>query len=155
MYNTEAMSTEVDYLALKDAWGDTEESITEIREYMGNTMSLFLRARANAVGVRCDNTIRNQAQVPAHAKRCRQCGASRETMIHVWLQCPSQELLREPLREAIGVMSKKEQAIWVKVGKTDKDFVETMLQDPSQYITKIALQCLDNMLNNLDPNKLK
>jgi hypothetical protein len=146
------LSNEVDYLALKEIWGDTEESITEIREYLGNAMSLFMRARANSVGVRCDNTTRNQAQVPAHAKRCRQCGAPRETMTHVWLHCPSHELHREPMREAIRAMPQKEQAYWVKKGEDDKNFVETMLQDPSHHITKIAIQCLQNMLNNLDPH---
>jgi hypothetical protein len=49
-------------------------------------------------------------------------------------------------------MPQKEQAYWVKRGEDDKEFVETILQDSSQHITKIAIQCLQNILNNLDPN---
>jgi hypothetical protein len=147
---TKELSTEVDYLALKDTWGDTEEFILEVREHMGHRMSTFLRARANAIGFKCDNTVRKQTQIQAHKKICRKCWENEETLVHVWTQCSGHDIHRAPLRQAIWDLPPEERQFWKEHGASDQAFVETMLQEPSHKITKIGIQCLQNMLDDLE-----
>jgi hypothetical protein len=87
--NEDNKASEFHPLKIKPKRGDIIDFISKAREWLGSEdlLTVYLQARANAVGLNCDSTVRNHKQVKRHLKRCRKCiGGHNETLIHVWLR---------------------------------------------------------------------
>jgi hypothetical protein len=145
---------EVDFAALKPEWEDTIEFLTQARKVAGDLLELYLRARANAVGVRSDGSVRNKQEVRPEKKKCRMCTGHDETLMHVWLSCVGHAENRTPLKTAMQHLAvthdpKLEQC------EDDKDIMQAILKGPWPHITSIALKCLHNMLGLLEEYNVK
>ena len=99
--NDKDRTTGPDLMLIKPRWGDTQEFIKHFKKQMGCQMSMFLKARANSVGLKADATIRGKDGVAHHLKMCRCCNKAEETLGHVLLSCEEHAEERTPIRKAI------------------------------------------------------
>jgi len=100
--NDKDRTTGPDLMLIKPRWGDTQEFIKHFKKQIsGCQMSMFLKARANSVGLKADATIRGKDGVAHHLKMCRCCNKAEETLGHVLLSCEEHAEERTPIRKAI------------------------------------------------------
>jgi hypothetical protein len=153
--NEDNKASEFYPLKIKPKRGNIIDFISKAREWLGSgdLLKVYLQARANAVGLNCDSTMRNHKQVKRHLKRCRKCvGGHNETLIHVWLRCPGHTQARSPLIRAIADLSPPEKQIWVQC-TSETETMHHILRATSESITRVAIECLRQMLQELESYK--
>jgi hypothetical protein len=145
----EGETQEVDFAALKPEWEDTIDFLTQARKIAGDLLELYLRARANAVGIRSDGSVRNKQAIRPEKKKCRMCTGHDETLMHVWLSCVGHAENRTPLRTAMQHLVATHDSKFQQC-EDDKDIMQAILNGTWTHITRIALKCLQNMLCHLE-----
>ena len=99
--NDKDRTTGPDLMLIKPRWGDTQEFIKHFKKQLGCQMSMFLKARANSVGLKADATIRGKDGVE-HAEE------------------------RTPIRKAIHSLPSQQRNQWLKY-KNDRQILNHIL----------------------------
>ena len=71
--NTSNQDKGTNKIELKNNWGNTQKYIMKTKTWLGAKLTIFLKARANTLGLKCDDSIRNQGNIEKQFLMCRSC----------------------------------------------------------------------------------
>ena len=138
----------IDLVDLKPEIGDFQTFIKATKAYIGDHFTLFLKARANFLGLKCDATMRAKDKMKNSSKYCEKCkGKKEETLSHVMLVCEGHARARSPL---IGIINSLPKAEQTRLGKLNSkgQLLNHILGGDTPTVTKVAMECLNEMMKD-------